>query len=69
LLLDLSKKTWENQRKIRSTSLTHINSAAEKQLGLVGLIQRVANPEDKRERLYRISPEYIRSIPALLRNL
>ena len=69
LLLEVEGKSWENQRKIRSKSLSNINSLAEEMLGYRDFIQRKPNPEDKRARLYYISSEYRSSSPTLLRHL
>jgi DNA-binding MarR family transcriptional regulator len=36
-------------------------------LGYLDFVQRIPNPEDKRERTYRISPEYLTVASSLLR--
>ena len=69
LLLEMDGKSWENQRKIRSKSLAHINAKAEELLGYREFILRVPHPEDKRARLYHISPEYRNAAPTLLRHV
>lgn len=69
LLLEMDGKSWENQRKIRSKSLAHINAKAEELLGYRDFILRVPHPEDKRARLYHISPEYRNAAPTLLRHV
>lgn len=69
LILEVEGKSWENQRKIRSKSLQHINEKAEELLGYRDFILRVPHPEDKRARLYHISPEYRNAAPTLLRHL
>ena len=69
MLLEVEGKSWENQRKIRSKSLANINAKAEDLLGYRDFIQRVPHPEDKRARLYHISPEYRNVTQTLLRHL
>jgi DNA-binding MarR family transcriptional regulator len=69
LLLEMEDKSWENQRKIRSKSLTNINTLAEELLGYRDFILRVPHPEDKRARLYHISPEYRNVATSLLRHV
>lgn len=69
LLLEMDGKSWENQRKIRSKSLAHINAKAEELLGYRDFILRVPHPEDKRARLYHISPEYRNAAQTLLRHV
>lgn len=69
MLLELGGKSWENQRKIRSKRLANINAKADELLGYRDFIERVPHPEDKRARLYHISPEYRNVSPTLLRHL
>lgn len=69
LLLEMEDKSWENQRKIRSKSLAHINTKAEELLGYRDFVLRVPHPEDKRARLYHISPEYRNVATTLLRHV
>jgi DNA-binding MarR family transcriptional regulator len=69
LLLEMEDKSWENQRKIRSKSLTNINTLAEELLGYRDFVLRVPHPEDKRARLYHISPEYRNVATSLLRHV
>lgn len=68
-LLDTADKSWENQRKIRSKAIQSVNNKAEERLGYLTFIQRVPNPEDMRERAYRLSPEYKTASISLLRHL
>lgn len=69
MLLEMEDKSWENQRKIRSKAFQRINDKAEELLGYRDFILRVPHPEDKRARMYHISPEYRTASPTLLRHL
>ncbi len=66
-ILNTEDKSWENQRKIRSKSIQTVNQKAQDILGYLDFVQRIPNPEDKRERTYRISPEYLTVASSLLR--
>ena len=66
-ILNTADKSWENQRKIRSKSIQTVNQKAQDILGYLDFVQRIPNPEDKRERTYRISPEYLTVASSLLR--
>jgi hypothetical protein len=69
LLLEMDDKSWENQRKIRSKTFARLNELADEMLGYRNFILRVPHPEDKRARLYHISPEYRGAAQTLLRHV
>ena len=69
LLLEMDDKSWENQRKIRSKTFARLNELADEMLGYRNFILRVPHPEDKRARLYHISPEYRGAATTLLRHV
>lgn len=57
LILGIEEKTWDNQRKIRSTVLQEIEVKGMQFLGVPSFIERVASEEDRRIRRYRINLE------------
>lgn len=67
-LLNTADKSWENQRKIRSKSFQSLNEKALKFLGYMDFIQRIPNPDDKRERTYQLSPEHKANAASFLRH-
>jgi hypothetical protein len=56
-ILGIEQKTWDNQRKIRSTVLQEIEEKGMELLGVPSFIERVASEEDRRIRRYRIKLE------------
>lgn len=56
-ILGIEEKTWDNQRKIRSTVLQEIEEKGMEFLGVPSFIERVASEEDRRIRRYRIKLE------------
>ena len=56
-ILGIEQKTWDNQRKIRSTVLQEIEEKGMAFLGVPSFIERVASEEDRRIRRYRIKLE------------
>lgn len=56
-VMGIEDKSWDNQRKIRSTVLQEIEEKGIKILGVPSFIERVPSPEDRRIRRYRIVPE------------
>lgn len=56
-ILGIEDKTWDNQRKIRSTVLQEIEEKGMEFLGVPSFIERVASEEDRRIRRYRIKLE------------
>jgi hypothetical protein len=56
-ILGIEDKTWDNQRKIRSTVLQEIEEKGMRFLGVPSFIERVASEEDRRIRRYRIKLE------------
>jgi hypothetical protein len=56
-ILGIEDKTWDNQRKIRSTVLQEIEEKGMRFLGVPSFIERVACEEDRRIRRYRIKLE------------
>ena len=56
-ILGIEQKTWDNQRKIRSTVLQEIEEKGMGLLGVPSFIERVASEEDRRIRRYRIKLE------------
>jgi hypothetical protein len=56
-ILGIEDKTWDNQRKIRSTVLQEIEEKGMELLGVPSFIERVASEEDRRIRRYRIKLE------------
>ena len=56
-ILGIEQKTWDNQRKIRSTVLQEIEEKGMEFLGVPSFIERVASEEDRRIRRYRIKLE------------
>ena len=53
-ILGIEQKTWDNQRKIRSTVLQEIEEKGMEFLGVPSFIERIASEEDRRIRRYRI---------------
>jgi hypothetical protein len=56
-ILGIEDKSWDNQRKIRSTVLQEIEEKGMEFLGVPSFIERVASEEDRRIRRYRIKLE------------
>jgi hypothetical protein len=56
-ILGIEDKSWDNQRKIRSTVLQEIEEKGMRFLGVPSFIERVASEEDRRIRRYRIKLE------------
>lgn len=56
-VLGIEDKTWDNQRKIRSTVLQELEEKGMQFLGVPSFIERVASEEDRRIRRYRIKDE------------
>ena len=57
-ILGIEDKTWDNQRKIRSTVLQELEEKGMQYLGVPSFIERVASEEDRRIRRYRIKREF-----------
>ena len=57
LIMGIEDKTWDNQRKIRSTVLQELEEKGMQYLGVPSFIERVASEEDRRIRRYRINPQ------------
>ena len=57
-LLGLNDKTWDNQRKIRSKVIQHVNRLSQELLGNGPIILRSASTEDRRVVRYLLSSEY-----------
>jgi hypothetical protein len=55
-LLQIQDKTWENQRKIRKTTLNDLNNKALHFLSVSPLISEERDLEDRREKRYFVSP-------------
>lgn len=55
--MGIEDKTWDNQRKIRSTVLQELEEKGMQYLGVPSFIERVASEEDRRIRRYRINPQ------------
>jgi hypothetical protein len=56
-ILGIEEKTWDNQRKIRSTLLQELEEKGMKHLGVPSFIERISSEDDRRIRRYRIKPE------------
>lgn len=56
-VMGIDDKTWDNQRKIRSTVLQELEEKGLQYLGVPSFIERVASEEDRRIRRYRITIE------------
>jgi hypothetical protein len=56
-ILSIEDKSWDNQRKIRSTLLQELEEKAMNVLGVPSFIERVASDEDRRIRRFRVKPE------------
>jgi hypothetical protein len=56
-ILGIEDKSWDNQRKIRSTVLQEIEEKGMEFLGVPSFIERVASEDDRRIRRYRIKLE------------
>lgn len=56
-VMGIDDKTWDNQRKIRSTVLQELEEKGLQYLGVPSFIERVASEEDRRIRRYRITSE------------
>jgi hypothetical protein len=56
-LLGIDDKSWDNQRKIRSTVLQELEEKGMEFLGVPSFIERTSNEDDRRLRRYRIKTE------------
>ncbi len=56
-LLGIDDKSWDNQRKIRSTVLQELEEKGMEFLGVPSFIERTSNEDDRRLRRYRIKAE------------
>ncbi|MFZ9777825.1 MAG: hypothetical protein ACO3CI_05800, partial [Schleiferiaceae bacterium] len=56
-IMGIGDKTWDNQRKIRSTVLQELEEKGMQYLGVPSFSDRVASEEDRRIRRYRINPQ------------
>ncbi len=56
-LLETAEKSWENQRKIRKTTINELNRKASINLSLEVLIADERDAEDRREKRYFVVPE------------
>ncbi len=56
-LLGIEDKSWDNQRKIRSTVLQELEEKGMEFLGVPSFIERTSNEDDRRLRRYRIKTE------------
>ncbi len=56
-ILGIEQKSWDNQRKIRSTVLQELEEKGMQFLGVPSFIERMASEEDRRIRRYRIKLE------------
>lgn len=66
-LLSLEDKTWDNQRKIRSTVLQELEEKGMQYLGVPSFIERISSDEDRRIRRYRIKPELRDDLTSVLK--
>ena len=66
-LLSLEDKTWDNQRKIRSTVLQEIEEKGLQFLGVPSFIERISSEDDRRIRRYRIKPELRDDLTSVLK--
>lgn len=66
-LLSLEDKTWDNQRKIRSTVLQELEEKGMQYLGVPSFIERISSEEDRRIRRYRIKPELRDDLTSVLK--
>jgi hypothetical protein len=58
-LLETSDKSWDNQRKIRKTTINDLNRKALLHLELSLLISDERDAEDRREKRYFVVPEVL----------
>jgi len=65
--LSLEDKTWDNQRKIRSTVLQELEEKGMQYLGVPSFIERISSDEDRRIRRYRIKPELRDDLTSVLK--
>jgi DNA-binding MarR family transcriptional regulator len=68
-ILGIEDKTWDNQRKIRSTMLQELEEKGMQYLGVPSFIERVASEEDRRIRRYRIKPEFRDDLLPILKHV
>lgn len=68
-ILGIEDKTWDNQRKIRSTVLQELEEKGMQYLGVPSFIERVASEEDRRIRRYRIKPEFRDDLLPILKHV
>jgi hypothetical protein len=57
-ILNIEDKTWDNQRKIRSSVIQELEEKAMQILGVTSFIERIQSPEDRRVRHFRINAAF-----------
>lgn len=59
-IMGWTDKSWDNQRKWRNNTIKELNKRAMDHLNIEELIRRERDPNDKRERVYRLDPNGFR---------
>lgn len=59
-IMGWQRKSWDNQRKWRNNLIKELNKRAEENLNIPELIYREKDPQDKRERVYRLNGDGFR---------